>query len=138
MRGLLGRNVIQFKVQKAGSFVRGRWQQSEYTGCDDGKEIVYGCIQPHMSGVYSSLQTPAGDENKERIEVYTTHPLHSSDVNTKARGDLIFYLDKVWEVRVVLPYLVGSGLDHYEAVAVRIDDKGLHPADKSQISYGSV
>lgn len=126
MRGLLGRNVVQFKLQKAGSYVRGRWQPAaEAPSCDDGKEIVYGCIQPHAMGTWSSLQTPAGDENKERIEIYTVTPLKASNVATNTRGDLIYYSDRVWEVRVVLPYLVGSSLDHYEAVAVRVDDKGL-------------
>ena len=76
-------------------------------------------------GTWSSLQTPAGDENKERIEIYTITPLKASNVATNTRGDLIYYSDRVWEVRVVLPYLVGSSLDHYEAVAVRVDDKGL-------------
>lgn len=123
MRSLtnLGKRLHQVTRQVDDS---GKWVDGEWVVADREIINIYANIQPSLLS-YQSKMLPESECEKEAIAIFSNHHLYTARTGeVPLEADLVFYRGAYWKVVVSKPYMNFG--EHYEAIAVRLNDSESH------------
>lgn len=112
------------------SGIEGEWVDGEYVPPVNKCVTIYANVQPSY-GSPLLKHLPEGERDKESVLIFSNHHLYTAtsgrdenDNPVTYKADILCYRGCKWEVSIVRPFTnAGTGLQHCEAIAVKLNDE---------------